>query len=92
MDLSRLLLICLLVFVMVFHVYFSGGISVYRRDGVLPQWFFSGKEGGWKKMPAKDIRETVKEIMYVLAPSKPGPKHIPVNILNLDNSANHISS
>ena len=91
-DLSRLLLICMFVFVILFDVYFSCGISVYGRDGVLPQWIFSGKEGGWKKMPAKDIRETVKEIMYVLAPSKPGPKHIPVNILNPDNSANHISS
>ena len=59
-DLSRLLLICMFVVVMVFHVYFSGGISVYGRDGVLPQWFFSGKEGGWKKMPAKDkIQATI---------------------------------
>ena len=50
---------CLFVFPFCnrFYLYFSGGISVYGRDGVLPQWVFSGKEGGWKKMPAKDKRQ-----------------------------------
>ena len=56
------------VFVIVFHVYFSGGISVYGRDGVLPQWVFSGKEGGWKKMPAKDKRQAT--ILYEKDTSK----------------------
>ena len=56
-DLSMLLLICMFVFVILFDVYFSGGISEYGGDGVLPQWVFSGKEGGWKKMPAKDKRQ-----------------------------------
>ena len=34
----------------------------------------------------------VKEIIYVLVPSKPGPKHTQVIIRNPDNSAHHISS
>ena len=53
---------CLFVFSFLyrFYLYLGGGISVYGRDGVLPQWVFSGKEGGWKKMPAKDkIQATI---------------------------------
>ena len=51
---------------------------MYGRDGVLPQWVFSGKEGGWKKMPAKDIRQATipyERRFVFLALSKPGSKH-----------------